>query len=252
MMLFRRKKRGVPSEVRPIRHLAVIMDGNGRWAKRRGLPRKAGHRAGATNLRRLARLCVEHKIDYLTVYAFSTENWKRPKAEVDALMKLFLEFLDRYEAEMKKEGIRLRLLGDITGLPDEVARAFAEAEERSKDRKTLQLILAVNYGGTAEIVSAVKKIADDVESGLIGPDSITEETVRGALYLPDVPDPDLIIRPSGEMRLSNFLTFQSAYAELWFSDVLWPDFSEKDFLRALESFSARDRRFGGLGDGTSS
>ncbi len=227
-------------------HLAVIMDGNGRWAKRRLLPRKAGHRAGARNLRRLCQMCGDAGIKYLTVYAFSTENWKRPPDEVSALMALFIEFLQSYDAEMEKEGIRLRIMGDVAGLPDDVRQAIREAEDRSKDRTRLQLILALNYGGRAEIVHAVKSISEKVSSGELAAEDITEDLLKTHVYLPDVPDPDLIIRPSGEYRLSNFLLWQSAYSELWFSNVLWPDFKQRDFDQALSSFAARDRRFGGV------
>lgn len=227
-------------------HLAVIMDGNGRWAKRRLLPRKAGHRAGARNLRRLCQMCGDAGIKYLTVYAFSTENWKRPPDEVSALMALFIEFLQSYDAEMEKEGIRLRIMGDVAGLPDDVRQAIREAEDRSKDRTRLQLILALNYGGRAEIVHAVKSISEKVRSGELAAEDITEDLLKTHVYMPDVPDPDLIIRPSGEYRLSNFLLWQSAYSELWFSNVLWPDFKQRDFDQALSSFAARDRRFGGV------
>lgn len=228
------------------RHIAVIMDGNGRWAKRRLLPRKAGHRAGAKNLRRLCRMCGDVGVQYVTVYAFSTENWKRPEDEVKNLMALFIEFLDAYDAEMEKEGIRLRISGDVSGLPDDVQKALREAEARSATRTRLQLILALNYGGRGEIVAATRKLALAVASGVLSVEAIDEQHLSAAMYLPDVPDPDLIIRPSGELRLSNFLLWQSAYSELWFDDVLWPDFGQRDFDRALADFAARDRRFGGV------
>lgn len=230
----------------PLRHLAVIMDGNGRWAKRRLLPRKAGHRAGAKNLRRLCQMCGQAGISYLTVYAFSTENWKRPEDEVATLMRLFIEFLNDYDREMESEGIRLRVLGDVSGLPANVRESMLAAEERSRGRERLQLILALNYGGRAEIAAAVNRIAERVLQGELIPGQIDETTVARHLYLPDVPDPDLIIRPSGEQRLSNFLLWQGAYSELWFSDVLWPDFRQVDFDRALAAYSERERRFGGL------
>lgn len=228
------------------RHIAVIMDGNGRWAKRRLLPRKAGHRAGAKNLRRLCRMCGDAGVQYVTVYAFSTENWKRPEAEVKNLMALFIEFLAAYDAEMAQEGIRLRISGDVLGLPDDVQKALRDAEARSATRTRLQLILALNYGGRGEIVAATKKLARAVAAGELSAEAIDEQHLSAAMYLPDVPDPDLIIRPSGELRLSNFLLWQSAYSELWFADVLWPDFNQGDFDRALADFAARDRRFGGV------
>lgn len=228
------------------RHIAVIMDGNGRWAKRRLLPRKAGHRAGAKNLRRLCRMCGDAGVQYVTVYAFSTENWKRPEAEVKNLMALFIEFLAAYDAEMAQEGIRLRISGDVSGLPDDVQKALRDAEARSATRTRLQLILALNYGGRGEIVAATKKLARAVAAGELSAEAIDEQHLSAAMFLPDVPDPDLIIRPSGELRLSNFLLWQSAYSELWFADVLWPDFNQGDFDRALADFAARDRRFGGV------
>lgn len=228
-------------------HLAVIMDGNGRWAQRRGLPRQAGHRAGAENLKRLCRLCGQHGVRFLTVYAFSTENWTRPTEEVRALMDLFVEFFRRYDAELAQEGIRVRFTGDLDGLPEGVRRIAAEAEAVSRDRSRMQLIVALNYGGRREIVDACRKLARQVQAGELDPAGIDEARVAGALYLPDVPDPDLLVRPSGEMRLSNFLLYETAYTELYFDDVLWPDFDEAGFRRALQAYTERDRRFGGIG-----
>lgn len=227
-------------------HLAVIMDGNGRWARRRGLPRQAGHRAGAENLKRLCRLCGQHGVQYLTVYAFSTENWTRPTEEVNALMDLFIEFFRRYDPELAQEGIRVRFTGDKAGLPEGVRRIAEEAEAASRERNRLQLIVALNYGGRREIVDACRQLARQVQSGALSPDDIDERRFAEALYLPDVPDPDLLIRPSGEMRLSNFLLYQTAYTEFYFDDVLWPDFDEACFLRALRAYTERDRRFGGV------
>jgi len=228
------------------RHLAVIMDGNGRWAQRRGLPRQAGHRAGAENLRNVCRLCGKYGIQYLTVYAFSTENWSRPQDEVHALMALFVEFIRRFDAEMAKEGIRLRFSGDLAALPDDMRQIMKQAEKESADRKRLQLIIAINYGGRHELVQACRQLAVEVRAGRLEPEGIDETALSGALYLPDVPDPDLVIRPSGEQRLSNFLLWESAYAELWFADVLWPDFAEEHLEAALKAYTNRDRRFGGL------
>lgn len=228
------------------RHLAVIMDGNGRWAKKRALPRSLGHRRGAEKLHDLCSLCIARGIAYLTVYAFSTENWRRPPREVNALMRLFVEFFRRYDEELEREGVRLRFAGDIAELPDEVRRTIAEAESGSATRTRLQLIIAFNYGGRRELVHATRAIAAAVARGELSPDAITEDTVRRHLYLPDVPDPDLIVRPSGEMRLSNFLLWQSAYAELYFDEVLWPDFSEEALDRALAAYRGRQRRYGGL------
>jgi undecaprenyl diphosphate synthase len=228
------------------RHLAVIMDGNGRWANLRGLPRQAGHRAGAENLKALCRMCGNRGIKYLTVYAFSTENWQRPGDEVHALMGLFVEFFRRYDAELAAEGIRLRFTGDIPALPADIQAIIAEGEANSLHRDRMQLIVAFNYGGRHELVQACRKLASEVQQGKIQPADIDEAAVAGALYLPDVPDPDLIIRPSGELRLSNFLLWQCAYAEFWFSDVLWPDFSDEHLEQALRAYTERDRRFGGV------
>ena len=227
-------------------HLAVIMDGNGRWATRRGLPRTAGHRAGAENLENVCRMCCDYGIKYLTVYAFSTENWSRPADEVNTLMELFVEFIRRFDVKLAREGIRLRFSGDIAALPPNLQAIMAKAEADSRERKNLQLIIAINYGGRREIVQACQKLAAAVREGSLEPDAIDETALQTALYLPDVPDPDLLIRPSGEQRLSNFLIWESAYSEFWFSDVLWPDFTDEHMLAALQAFTARDRRFGGI------
>lgn len=226
--------------------LGVIMDGNGRWAKKRLLPRSAGHRAGAENLKELCRNCGNYGVKYLTVYAFSTENWSRPQGEVDQLMKLFVEFFDRYDPELAEEGIRVRFTGDIEHLPENIQKVCREGEERSKDRPKMQLIVAFNYGGRREIVHSMQNIAKDIKEGRLQPDDITEDTISSNMYLPDVPDPELIIRPSGEMRLSNFLLWESAYSEFWVSDTLWPDFGYEDLTQAFRDYAKRDRRFGGL------
>ena len=230
------------------RHLAVFMDGNGRWARQRGLPRTAGHRAGAENLQNLCRMCGRYGILYLTVYAFSTENWTRPPQEVQALMELFVEFFNRYDRELAREGIRVRFCGDRSGLPQAVLDIMDQAEAGSAQRQRMQLIIALNYGGRREIAHACRILAREAASGLLDPETINEQTLARALYLPDVPDPDLVIRPSGEQRLSNFLLWQSAYAELWFANVLWPDFREEHLVLALEAFTRRDRRYGGISE----
>jgi len=227
-------------------HVAVVIDGNGRWARRQKLPRSAGHRAGAENLHRLCDLCIRYQIKYVTVYAFSTENWSRPSEEVKTLMDLFVEFFNRYDDELADRDIRLRFSGDEDDLPDHVLKTMRRAEAVSEDRKTLQLIVAFNYGSRRELVEACRRICRSVQAGSITVDQISEQTLSDSLYIPDIPDPDLIIRPSGEMRLSNFLLWQAAYAELWFSDVLWPDFNESHFVAALEAYTHRDRRFGGV------
>ena len=227
-------------------HLAVIMDGNGRWARRRGLPRQAGHRAGAENLKRLCRLCGSHGVRFVTVYAFSTENWSRPTEEVEALMNLFVEFFRRFDPELAQEGIRVRFTGDLASLPENVRKIAQEAEANSIHRDRMQLIVALNYGGRREILDACRNLAEQVKSGSLSPADIDEKKFANALYLPDVPDPDLLIRPSGEMRLSNFLLYELAYTELYFDNVLWPDFDEECFLRAMKAYTERDRRFGGI------
>lgn len=243
--LQKREKSKTPSISVPI-HLAVIMDGNGRWAKERRLPRSAGHRAGAENLKALCRNCGRFGVRYLTVYAFSTENWTRPENEVNALMELFVEFFEKYDAELEKEGIRVRFSGDIEALPDHVREVCAVAEENSRSRNRMDLIIAMNYGGRHEIVQACRRIARSAVEKRIDPDAVSEETIRRHLYLPDVPDPDLIIRPSGEQRLSNFLLWESAYSEMWFSNTLWPDFGITELEEAFIAYAKRERRFGGV------
>ena len=226
--------------------LGVIMDGNGRWATKRHLQRSAGHRAGAENLKELCRNCGRYGVKYLTVYAFSTENWARPKDEVEKLMKLFVEFVDRYDPELKDEGVRMRFTGDIAALPEKVKEVIKIEEERSKDRQKMQLIIAFNYGGRREIVNSCQKIAEQIKAGTLEPSDITEQMISDNLYLPDVPDPELIIRPSGELRISNFLLWECAYSEFWVSDVLWPDFGYEELTQAFRDYALRDRRFGGL------
>lgn len=236
-MLFKKRKK-LPENLPD--HIAIIMDGNGRWAKKRGLPRTAGHSAGAKTFQNIARYCNKIGIKYLTVYAFSTENWKRPKDEVDAIMKLLHDYLVD-SVNFKDENIKVKFLGDLTRLSDELNVLIADAENNSKDATGLNLNIALNYGGRDEIVNAVKKLAAS------GADltALTEQELSDNLYTSGMPDPDLIIRPSGEYRLSNYLIWQSAYAEYWFTDTLWPDFSEKDINEAVISFASRDRRYGG-------
>lgn len=220
------------------------MDGNGRWAKKRGLPRTAGHRAGAAVLREITLFASEMGIPYITAYAFSTENWKRPKEEVDALMKLLLEYLKDKKLLAGNE-VRIKFIGDRSVLSDEIRKEMAAAEEESKERTKTILFLAINYGGQQEITKSVKEIAKRVQSGELSPDDITEELIGEGLYT-DIPDVDLIIRPSGEYRLSNFLLWQSAYSEFWFSNINWPDFKKEDFTRAIRDYQLRNRRFGGV------
>ena len=230
-------------------HVGVIMDGNGRWAKLRGLPRSKGHIEGAKTFRKIGEYAGNLGIRHISFYAFSTENWSRPQEEVEAIMALFGEYLheaiDRLDENIEK-GIRLRFLGDRSGLSEELVELIDFVEEKTKDMTKVNLNIAVNYGGQQEILHSVKNIARDVKAGLINPDEISLETIAKGLYTLEQPPVDLVIRPSGEQRLSNFLLWQSAYAEFWYSDVLWPDFSEKDFDEALKAFEKRNRRFGGV------
>ena len=227
-------------------HLGIIMDGNGRWAKRRGLPRSAGHAAGAANFKKITRYCSKIGIRYLTVYAFSTENWTRPAEEVSALMTLFRKYLEEALRDFRDDDIVVRFLGDTAAFPPELQTLIRETEEISAARTGMVLNIAMNYGGRAELVRAVRSIAERVRAGELAPDAITEETVSSALYTAGQPDPDLIIRPSGEHRTSNFLLWQSAYAEYVIMDVLWPDFGPDDLNAALREYANRSRRFGGI------
>lgn len=234
-------KKNIPSE-RPLpRHIAIIMDGNGRWAKKRGLPRSAGHVAGAKTFKDIARYCNKIGLEYLTVYAFSTENWKRPPEEVEGIMNLLRDYL-RDAENFKDENIKVRFIGDRTPLADDIKALMIKDEEGSRGATGLNLNIAINYGGRDEIVKAVKAL---VSEG-ISPDEIDENAVSARLYTAGMPDPDFIIRPSGEYRLSNYLIWQSAYAEYWFSDILWPDFKPKHLEQAIDDYNRRNRRFGGL------
>ncbi|MDD5017233.1 MAG: isoprenyl transferase [Eubacteriales bacterium] len=223
-------------------HVAVIMDGNGRWAKRRGLPRSAGHRAGTERVRTIIRMSSDVGIRYLTLFALSTENWKRPKDEINTLMKLLLEYLRQELHELHERNVRINTLGDISKLPKEVADEIARAKQTTKDNTGLTVNMAINYGARQEIMAAVKKAIADGTS----PDSIDEAYLSSLLDTAGQPDPDLMIRTSGEARISNFLLYQMAYAEFYFTDTLWPDFDEAEYAKALKVFAARDRRFGGI------
>ena len=234
-----------PAEIACVpRHVAVIMDGNGRWAKRRMQPRLFGHRAGAESLRAVLRACREHGVEYLTVYAFSTENWVRPEDEVSGLMSLLRTFLKKDEHELHENQVRLRVTGRIQDLPKAVRAELDRVMQATKNYKKGHLILALSYGGRTEIVDAVRVIAAKAKAGEIDPAQIDEALLARHLYLPDVPDPDLMIRTSGELRLSNFLLWELSYAEFYFVDTLWPDFREADFAQALAEYSRRRRRFG--------
>ena len=228
------------------RHVAIIMDGNGRWAKARGLPRVEGHKAGAETVRRVIRAAKNAGVEYLTLYAFSVENWSRPPAEVQALMRLLRFFLKKNEREFHENRVRLRVMGRRSDLPASADKALAEMEAATAHYTEGQLILCLSYGGRTEIAAAARALAEDAAAGRLDPASIDERCVASRLYLPDVPDPDLIVRTSGEERLSNFLLWQAAYAEFYFTPVAWPDFGEDDFRAALDAYASRHRRFGGL------
>ncbi len=228
----------------PPQHIAIIMDGNGRWAKKRGLPRTAGHAAGAESFRRIANYCRTLGVRYLTVYAFSTENWKRSADEVAGIMRLLGRYLNEALEDMEKNRVCFRFFGDLTKLSPELQKLCYDAQSRSKDYD-VQVNFCLNYGGRDEIVRAAQLFAEDVAAGVRKPEELTEELLSQYLYSKDVPDPELIIRPSGELRTSNFLLWQSAYSEYVFMNVLWPDFSPADLDAAIEEYHRRNRRFGG-------
>ncbi|ALA19825.1 UDP pyrophosphate synthase [Chelatococcus sp. CO-6] len=231
---------GVPA------HVAIIMDGNGRWAQKRHLPRAEGHRRGVEALRRAVRAAAARGIRYLTIYSFSSENWRRPASEIADLMNLLKLFVRRDLAELHRANIRVRILGERADLKPDIAALLDEAESITRDNTGLTLVVAFNYGSRQEIVRAARRIAEDVAAGRLAPDAIDADAVAARLDLAGVPDPDLIIRTSGEQRLSNFLLWQAAYAELVFLPVLWPDFDEAAFDEALAEFARRERRYGGL------
>ena len=237
--------RGKPQGTMP-RHIAIIMDGNGRWAKKRLLPRTAGHAAGAETFRKIALYCREIGISYLTVYAFSTENWKRPREEVSKIMSLMKDYLLEAIRDMQKNHVKINFFGDLTALSPELQELAAEAVKESEVYTDSQVNLCINYGSRDEILRAAGKWAVHCAETGADPASLTEESFSGLLYSADIPDPDLIIRPGGELRISNFLLWQAAYAELYFTDVLWPDFDERELDKAIEAFQARNRRFGGI------
>lgn len=227
-------------------HIGIIMDGNGRWAKKRGLPRSAGHVAGAKVFRDITRYAASIGVKYLTVYAFSTENWNRPAEEVSALMKLFHQYLEEALRDFLDENIKIRFLGDVSAFSPELQALIHRVEEICEPKTGMVLNLAMNYGGRAEITRAMRLLAKRVQDGEISPEEITEGMIEEGLYTAGQPDPDLIIRPSGEERLSNFLLWQSAYTEFEYLDILWPDFKPKHLDEAIEKFRGRNRRFGGV------
>ena len=227
-------------------HIAFVMDGNGRWAKKRMLTRNMGHNEGAKVLKKMVRVCGDLGVKNLTFYAFSTENWSRPQEEVDTLMGLLMDFLVNYEREMEGEDIRIRVIGDVKALSKELQDQVDLVQEATKDNKALEVNIAINYGSQDEIIEAVKVLAKKAKAGEIDPDTIDAKLFETQLYTKGTPNPDLFIRTSGECRMSNFLLWQSAYAELYFTPVLWPDFSEEELLKAIVDFQHRDRRFGAV------
>ncbi len=243
-MLFNSKIKKITERNLP-KHIAIIMDGNGRWARKRSLPRSAGHVAGSKKFKEIARYCNKIGLKYLTVYAFSTENWKRPKEEIDGIMNILREYL-KDSKNFKHENIKVKFIGNISVLDNDIKQLIAEAEEGSENATGLNLNIALNYGGRDEIVNAVKKISVGIKNGKISETDITEELISNNLYTVGQPDPDLIIRPSGEYRLSNYLIWQAAYSEYCFMNVLWPDFSPKHLEKAIEEFNSRSRRYGGV------
>ncbi len=228
-------------------HVAIIMDGNGRWAKARGLPRVAGHRSGAEAVRRVIRCAGKIGVRYLTLYSFSSENWKRPADEVGDLMGLLRRYLRSEIAELAANGVRLRVIGDRTHLSPDIVDLIENCERQTAGNQRLDLILALSYGGRAEITNAARHIAEEVAAGKLRPEDVDEAVVSARLETADIPDPDLLIRTSGEQRISNFLLWQLAYSEFVFVDQYWPDFSEEDFLAAVDEFNRRERRYGATG-----
>lgn len=244
-MFFKKKK--VSEELDPTnipKHIGIIMDGNGRWAAKRGLPRSAGHKAGAETLKKIVIYCNKIGVKCVTAYAFSTENWNRPQKEVDALMDLLYTYLQQVEEQFGGTNVIMKVIGDRMPLSDKIKKAIVYAEEYTSKNTGLVLNVALNYGGRHEIVSAAQAAASAVRDGIIAPEDITEDYMSGLMYTKDVPELDLIIRPSGECRLSNFLLWQAAYAEFWFNEINWPDFSENDMKRAILDYQKRNRRFG--------
>ena len=228
------------------RHVAIIMDGNGRWAQQHKLPRLSGHEAGRKSVKKVVQAAIAHGVRYLTLYAFSVENWQRPRDEVQGLMGLLRLVLREELAEMGREGVRLRAMGRLQDLPEAVREELEATIEKTRANTKLDLILALSYGSRVEITEAAKAIAQEVKSGQLEADKITEETISQHLYTRDLPDPDLLIRTSGEMRISNFMLWQISYAEIHVTPVLWPDFGKEEFAAALADYARRDRRFGGI------
>ena len=233
-----REKSGLP------RHIAIILDGNGRWAKKRGLPRTAGHAAGSENFRKIATYCKNIGVEYLTVYAFSTENWKRPEEEVKTIMKLLDRYLKEAISTMERDKIKMKVLGDVSGLSPQLQELVEETNRISQKYEGFQANICLNYGGRAEIVEAARRYAEDLAASRAG--ELNEESFSSYMYSAGIPDPDLLIRPGGEKRISNFLLWQCAYSEFYFTDVLWPDFTTEELDKAIAEYKSRDRRYGGV------
>lgn len=230
------------------RHIAIVMDGNGRWAKKRFLPRSFGHKKGVESVRRTIRACDKQGVEYLTLFAFSSENWKRPKDEVSSIMSLFMSALENEAKSLAKNGIKLSFIGDIAAFPEKLQEKIRQVEKLTKDGTNISMQIAANYGGRWDIVNACKAMVENVQSGQLDYHDITETTLSSFISTHHIPDPDLFIRTGGETRISNFLMWQMAYSELYFSDILWPDFDEKQLNIAIEEYSSRQRRFGKTGE----
>lgn len=226
------------------RHIAIIMDGNGRWAKKRFLPRIAGHKSGVNAVRNVVKACVEKQIEVLTLFAFSTENWRRPAQEVDFLMGLFISALEQESKKLHEQNIQLRVIGDRSRLAETLQLQIERAEQLTQHNTGLKLVIATNYGGQWDVCEAIRQVVAEAKTGAISLDDITPQLIQSKLATADLPNPDLFIRTSGEQRISNFLLWQLAYTELYFTDVLWPDFDDKEFNKALQFFADRERRFG--------
>ena len=244
--LFKNRKLAWKADALP-RHVAIIMDGNGRWAARRALPRSAGHAAGAETFRRVATYCKEIGIEYLTVYAFSTENWKRPADEVGTIMELLRKYLHEALGKMQRDRVKMKFFGDVSVLSPELQQLITETAELSKTFDGVQVNICLNYGGRDEILRAAELYAADVAQGRATGGQLSQDAFSQYMYSSGIPDPDLIIRPSGEFRQSNFLLWQSAYSEFYYTDILWPDFDERELDRAIVSYQNRERRWGGIG-----
>lgn len=246
-MLFQKKKKlPAPDRAQLPRHIAVVMDGNGRWAQKRGMPRTVGHSAGSETFQKDAEYLSDLGIEYFTVYAFSTENWKRPPEEVQEILRLLEKYLHKAIREMREKNIRLQFFGDLTPFSPELRALIDETNAISRTTTGMLVSVCLNYGGRAELVRAARLLAEQCVAGTLSPEEIDERRFSGYLYSADIPDPDLMIRPGGEMRLSNFLLWQNAYTEFYFSDVLWPDFDERQMDAAILAYQQRKRRFGGI------